>query len=49
MDEVTLGPARRVLGLGFIVQYHPNPEVLGNYLLPICVGAGRPGNSRYLC
>jgi hypothetical protein len=48
MDEVPLGLVRQALGLYFIVRYHSEPEVLGDWFSPIHVGVRRIGSGRYL-
>jgi hypothetical protein len=48
VDEISLGPAREVLGLGFVIGYCPQPEVLRDWFSPVYLRAGRSDDSRYL-
>jgi hypothetical protein len=48
MNGVPRGPTCQALGLGLIVRYHPEPEILGKQFLPAGVGARWLGDSRYL-
>jgi hypothetical protein len=48
MNEVPLGPVCQALGLGFIVQYRSEMEVLENQFSPFWVGANQLNDSHYL-
>ena len=44
VDEISLGPAREVLGLGFVIGYCPQPEVLRDWFSPIYIEVKQPDN-----
>jgi hypothetical protein len=48
MDEVPLGPVRQSPGLGFVIRYRYELEVLGDRFPPVHVRAERPGNGCYI-
>jgi hypothetical protein len=48
MDQVSLGLAHQLLGLGFIIWCRFELEVLGDRFPPVHVGVGRPGNNHYI-
>jgi hypothetical protein len=48
VDEISLGPAHEMLGLGFIIGYCSQPEVLRDWFSPVYLRVGRSDDSRYL-